>query len=267
MDHHACQEATRDKGKLLRSGPFSGWGLPEPLSVTAYLPPGYDTSGRHYSMAIFFDGQNLFDDEGSYRGGWQLHRLLDYRACQGQRVPIAVGIHTSGWSRGSILSPWPRDGAPALGDRMLDWITGFLIPTIRGEVRVAPGREGVMIGGSSLGALMALYAFFRRPDQFGRALAMSPSLAVDGGQHGPLFPFIEHAPMPGGRIYLDAGARECECTSIMRHSGDLAGLLAHKGYRHGHDLVFRPDEEGSHDEASWKRRLPGALDFICHAHA
>jgi predicted alpha/beta superfamily hydrolase len=265
MLDHECQESTRAKGQLIRVGPFDAWGLPEQPRLTVYLPPGYAESGREHSLAIFFDGQNLFDDEGSYQGGWQLHRLLDYRACQGEPVPIVAAIHTDGWSRSAALSPWPRDGVPGLGDQLLNWITAWLIPTLRAELRVRPGPEGVLLGGSSLGGLLSLYGFFRHPEQIGRVLAMSPSLAAGEGQHGPLFPFVAESPHRGGKIYLDAGARECQCTNIQRHTGDLAGLLAHKGYRPGIDLLLATDPDGSHDEASWKRRLPGALELMCQA--
>ncbi|MBI4953823.1 MAG: hypothetical protein HY908_17495 [Myxococcales bacterium] len=260
----SCEEGSRETGQLLRLGPLHAPGLPEALRLTAYLPPGHDTSGRDHSLAIFFDGQNLFDDEGSYRGGWQLHRLLDYRACRAERVPVAVGIHTDGWSRAALLSPWWRDGVAPLGDRMLDWITGWLVPTLRSEVRIAPGADAVLLGGSSLGGLLALYGFFRHPADFGRVLALSPSLGVPGGHHGPIFGHVHGAPHRGGKIYLDAGERECECTNIVRHTRDMAALLADKGFRHGTDLLWRPDPDGSHDEASWKRRLPGALEFLCH---
>lgn len=258
MYAQACEESVRAKGRLVRAGPFEWTGLPEPPTLTLHLPAGYDASNRTYPLAIFFDGQNMFDDEGSYRGGWQLHRQLDWRACRGLPVPIAVAIHTGGWSRGAILSPWSQDGAPALGDRMLDWITRWLVPTLREELRVDPGPEGVLLGGSSLGGLLALYGFFRHPEHVGRVIAMSPSIAMAGGR---LAGFVAESSRTGGAIYLDAGGRECDCTSILRDTRELSELLTHKGFRMGDDLLFVPDADGAHDEQSWKRRLPGALQF------
>ncbi len=255
-------ESSRAKGKLLRSGPFRWTGMPEEPWLTTWLPPDYDASDRRYPLAIFFDGQNMWDDEGSYRGGWQLHRLLDWRACAGKRVPIAVAIDTAGWSRNEILSPWSRDGAMARGDRMLDWLAFWLVPSLRAQLRVEPGPEAVWIGGSSLGGLLSLYAFARSPDAFGGAIAMSPSIGLPGGRHGPIHELMASAPRLGRRIYMDAGARECECTSIMQHTGELAALLERRGYRAGDDLLFYADPDGAHDEQSWKRRLPIALDFM-----
>lgn len=251
-----CDESRRAKGRVTSSGPLRWTGLPEEPTVRIYLPPGYDASDRAWPLAIMFDGQNVFDDEGSYRGGWQMHRLLDWRACRGQEAAIVVALETGGWSRASILSPW------SLGDRTLEWIASWLVPAVRRELRVASGAESVLVGGSSLGGLLALYAFVTRPETFGRVMAMSPSLGLPGGRASPLLELVERSARSGGRVYVDAGARECECTSIMHLSGTLAGTFERKGYRAGSDVLFVADPEGAHDEASWKRRLPAALDFL-----
>lgn len=263
MSITSCHEGARATGTLFRSITVPAPTLPTAQRVTAYLPPGYDRSDRPYSLAVFFDGQNMFDDEGSFRGGWQLHRLLDYRACRGLSVPIVAAIHTDNGLRNELLSPWSSDGRAAMGDRMIDWIADVLVPRVRSEVRVASGPENVLLGGSSLGGLMALYGFFRRPDALGRALAMSPSLGVGGAQRGPIFHYVNDAPRRGHKIYLDAGARECECSGIMQHTGELAELLSRKGYQRGSQLLFHADPVGTHSEASWKGRLPSALDFLC----
>jgi len=229
MHDHPCTEDARAKGRLFRVGPLHAPGLPNPVRVTAYLPPGYDGSQREHSLAVFFDGQNMFDDEGSYKGGWQLHRLLDYRACRGQPVPAVVAIHTDDGSRSALLSPWSRGDVPGLGDRMLDWIAGWLIPTARSELRIAPGPGAVLLGGSSLGGLLSLYGFFRHPDTFGRVLAMSPSIGVEGGHHGPLFGYAHESRRSDGKIYLDAGERECACTNIMRPDGSGNSAASRSG--------------------------------------
>lgn len=261
-----CQPHKRRKGHLIHSGPYHVPGLPETHRITAYIPPSYADSERAYPVAIFFDGQNLFSDEGSFRGGWHLHDLLDERDCMGQRVPIVVAIHTGGLSRTSILSPWTEDpDIPPLGDRLIEWVVSFLLPEIRKEVRILPGPEHTLIGGASLGALVSLFAFFRHPETFGRVLAMSPSLGVSGGRLGPIIPFIEQAQRPLGKIYLDAGGRECPCGHVLRHAESLAELLAHKGYVPGQHLRFHPDPAGDHDEWHWRRRMPGALNFMCDA--
>lgn len=262
-----CQPHARRKGQLIPSGPHVVPGLPETHRITAYLPPSYADSGRAYPLAIFFDGQNLFSDEGSYRGGWHLHELLDERDCRGDRVPIVVALHTAGLSRTSILSAWSEDPAmPALGDRLLDWVVGPLLADLRQEIRLLPGPEGTLIGGSSMGGLLSLYAFFRHPETFGRVMAMSPSLGVSDGRLGPLYPYVAEVRRPPGRIYLDAGARECPCGHVLRHGESMAELLAQRGFTPGSQLMWYPDPDGDHDEWHWRRRMPEALNFLCDAH-
>lgn len=259
-----CRSHARRKGDLIHSGPYSVPRLPEPVRLTAYLPPGYAESERAFPLALFFDGQNMFTDQGSFRGGWHLHELLDERACQGERVPIVVALHTGGMSRNAILAPWSEsEDEPALGDDFLAWIVDWLLPTIRNEGRLLTGPEHTLIGGSSMGALLALYAFFRHPESFGRVLAMSPSLGISGGRLGPLFPYIQEAQRPPGRIYVDAGGRECPCGHVVRHAEALAELLASRGFAPGRELMWYADPTGDHDEWHWRRRLPAAMDFLC----
>jgi hypothetical protein len=42
----------------------------------------------------------------------------------------------------------------------------------------------------------------------------------------------------------------------------MRDLLGQKGYRLGHELRYEEEEEASHNEAAWARRLPGALRFL-----
>lgn len=257
-------EDPRHQGRILAGRALAVPGLPDPHPVSVYLPPGYDRDRqRRYPIAVLLDGQNLFGDHGSFAGGWHLHRLLDWRTCAGEGVPIVVAVHT-GLSRQIALSPWPAEpGEPALGWRMAEWLAGPLLNLAQSEFRVRRGPEHAMIGGASLGGLLSLYTFFRHGDAFGRALAMSPNLGVRDGRHGPAFGFAAAAPFPpGGRLYLDAGGLECPCGHVLRHAADFVGVLAAKGLVAGRDYLFRPDPDGAHDEAAWRRRLPGAIHFL-----
>lgn len=257
-------EDPRYQGRVLAGRPFTVPGLPDPHPVSVYLPPGYDRDRqRQYPLAILLDGQNLFGDHGSFNGGWHLHRLLDWRMCAGERVPVVVAVHT-GLSRQIALSPWPgEDGEAGLGWRMAEWLAGPLVRLARDEFRIRRDPEHTMIGGASLGGLLSLYAFFRHGDVFGRALSMSPSLGISDGRHGPAFEFVAGAPFQaGGRLYLDAGGLECPCGHVLRHAEDLVGVLNAKGLVAGRDYLWRPDPDGTHDESAWRRRLPGAIHFL-----
>jgi predicted alpha/beta superfamily hydrolase len=109
--------------------------------------------------------------------------------------------------------------------------------------------------GSSMGGLLSLYAHFARPEVFGLAGAFSPSI---GFGRGAMMRFLREVPKVPGKIYLDIGARER--MSPLVH--EARNILIEKGYRGGKDLLFVEDGAGSHDEASWARRLPRALRFL-----
>src|SRR5579863_878979 len=125
--------------------------------VRVYVPP----RDRHTPSPVLyvFDGQNVFDDEPSYAGGWHLHRTVHALAKRAGRAPAVVGVEHGGEARIAELSPWGR--ADGRTDALIDWMTGVLAPRVRGEFNLssAPGEVG--IGGSSLGGLAALYAHFR----------------------------------------------------------------------------------------------------------
>ncbi len=248
-------------GRLVVSRPQSVPGLAHPLRLTVYLPPGYEETDERFPVAYLFDGQNLFGDEGSYSGGWHLHDHLDARAARGKRVPIVVGIHHGGSSRFQELSPWPVEDprTEAQGDRLLDWIVGSLGDLVSSDLRVLGGPENTLLGGSSLGGLLALYGFARHPGFFGRALVMSPSLWVNDGA---IFAYVARARIWGDpRLYLDCGGREARGYAI-EHARWMVRLLVRKGFMAGRHFMWRPDVRGSHNERAWRRRLPKALRFL-----
>jgi len=127
------------------------------------------------------------------------------------------------------------------------------------DLRILAGPEHTMVGGSSLGGLMALYAFFRHNERFGRALCMSPSLWVQGGE---IFRYVAAAPAYGDpRLYLDCGGREAQGI-VIEHAEWMSQLLVRKGFDSGRHLMWRPDKRGAHNERAWRRRLPKALRFL-----
>lgn len=248
-------------GRLHRTKAFEIPGLAGARPLTLYLPPGYDAApDRRYPVAYMFDGQNLFSDDGAYSGGWHLHRLLDARAARGLVVPVVVGIHHGGEHRIEELTPWPVEPAKtAKGDALLDWVVGPLAKMVREDLRVLEGPHHTMVGGSSLGGLLALYAYFRHNDIFGRVLSMSPSLWVD---EGAIFPYVAKARAGGDpRLYLDCGAKEAKGI-VVKHAEWMAELLERKGFVPDHHLLWRADARGAHNERAWRRRLPKALKFL-----
>lgn len=251
--------------RIYRCAPLEIPGLSGARPLSLWLPPDYSDS-RRWPLALFFDGQNLFDDAGTLAGGWQLHRILDSRAAQGLTVPVVVGLH-AGPERESELSPWPPfEQAQGLGGRQLEWIVSDLLPQLRSGLHVSADPLSTLLGGSSLGGLLALYGLFHHPETFGQALVMSPALWPD--RFAIFQDLMLHQPHADARIYLDHGQREV-LEAGKQHLGQilfeqsqlLADLLDVLGFG-TQRLRWLADPEGEHREACWSRRLPGALNFL-----
>lgn len=243
-------------GEVNVVGPLAVPGF-DPRPVRIYLPRTWDPNEPHFALYLY-DGQNVFQDEGSFSGGWYAHEAAEKLARAGRPVPVVVGIHHGGEGRIRELSPFECQGCASEAEGFLGWVTGTLVPALTAELNLVPGPFGAVAGGSSIGGLAALWSHFRYPETFGGALVMSPSFWVDDQA---IFRDVAERPAPEvSRIYLDCGAREGRGTLLPLVAG-MAAHLAGRGYDEDR-LLFAPDPRGAHNERSWRRRLPKALRFL-----
>lgn len=241
----------------VRSGELHELGvLPVPglaaRRVRVYLPAGYRDRPMRPVLYVF-DGQNVFDDDGSYAGGWHLHRAVDrLLASRRKRVPAVVAVDHGGSARIDELTPWKG------GESLFGWMARELVPRIASEFGAELGPNATAVAGSSMGGLAALYAHHRFPEAFGGAFALSPSLFLDGRR---IFTELERLSRPWtSRIYLDCGQKEAggRLAALVESMG---GKLRERGYDQ-RQLLVRFDARGRHDERSWQRRMPAALRFM-----
>jgi len=226
--------------------------------VDVYLPASYSAGRGRYPVVYMQDGQNLSDPDLAFAGTWALESVLDDLADRGTEA-IVVGIHHAGEGRIDEYSPFAdsRHGGGG-GEAYLDFLVETLKPRIDRLVRSRPGRESTVILGSSMGALISLYALICRGEVFGGAGVMSPALWFAQGR---IFDVIQSAPAPNGRVYVDVGGHEG--ASTLRNARRLARLLTRRGLRRKNGtLRYIEDPRGRHSEADWARRLPGALEFL-----
>lgn len=225
--------------------------------ILIYLPGSYDLEGRHYPVVYMHDGQNLFDPRTSYSGEWGVDDALAGLCGEGIEA-IVVGIPNMGERRLAEYSPFPdaRLGGGD-GDDYLTFIAETLKPLIDADFRTRPEREHTGIVGSSMGGLISLYAFFARPDIFGFAGAMSPSLWFG---RGAIFAYLEEAAHIPGRIDLDIGTREGD--GMVRNTQTLRDLLLAKGYELDRSLRYVEAEGAEHNEAAWGGRLRDEFRFL-----
>ena len=224
--------------------------------VRVYVPREYDGT-RPFPLLVLFDGQNVFDDAGSFAGGWHAHRAVD-RLGQKRSRPIVVGVDHGHGARIDELAPWRRDGSPGRAEAFVGWVAETLVSELRRRHHVVAGPAGVLVAGSSLGGLAAMYAHFRWPETFGGALSMSPSFWLGAPK---IFDYVASRPVPWtSQIYLDCGVGEGG-GGMHRHAERMAALLRGRGYAAAR-LLFKSDPKGAHGERAWRRRLPAALRFF-----
>ncbi len=226
--------------------------------ITVYLPPSYATPlDRRYPVLYMHDGQNLFDARTSFAGEWDVDGVIDAASAEGLEA-IVVGIPNMGAERCNEYSPFDdAKHGPARGDAYLQFVVDTIKPIIDADFRTNPQAQQTGIVGSSMGGLISLYAFFKRPDVFGLAGVMSPALWYGQRQ---IFAFLEQAHAAAGRIYVDVGTREG--TDELRDVTRLRDRLIKMGYSHGHDLLFIVDFGAGHNEQAWAARMKKMLEFF-----
>ena len=221
-----------------------------------YLPDSYGEGRRRYPVVYMQDGQNLSDPQQAFGGNtWRLYDGLTWLAQRGVEA-IVIGIHNNE-QRLAEYSPFadPKHGGGD-GDRYARFLIDTLKPRIDGAFRTRKDRENTVVAGSSMGGLISLYLYFRRPSPFGRALVMSPSVWF--GSAG-ILPFVDAARMTRGKIYLDTGTAEGADT--LNNARALQRLLRRKGFRR-ENLWYLESEGAKHSESDWAWRWPQALEFL-----
>jgi predicted alpha/beta superfamily hydrolase len=225
--------------------------------IDVYLPPSYPRTRRRYPVIYMQDGQNLADPHRAFAGTWNLEPTVAELSTRGIEA-ILVGVPNMGKDRLKEYSPF-RDArlGGGSGNAYLAFLTETVKPRVDRRFRTRAERSATGMFGSSMGALISLYAFFRASETFGLVGAMSPSVWFAGRA---LLTTVASDGAPPGRVYLDVGTEEGAGT--LRDVRLLAQLLRRKGYRDGESLLFVEAPGGRHEEAHWGGRLIGALEFL-----
>ena len=231
-------------------------------TVHLYLPAGYEETEERYPVLYFYDGHNLFSDaDATYGKSWGLGDYLD-RCGKGF---IAVGVECNHEGNGRLIEYYPFDGPvfgaeQGLGDVYMRWVVEELKPYIDARCRTLPGRETTMIGGSSMGGLMAAYSVIRHNDIFSKAACLSSSISLCMPQ---LLRLLEESPIdPDTRVYLDWGSREAGNLEGLARMTDCNLTLAHRLAERGASVYPRIIPGGEHCEASWERQIPVFMSYL-----
>lgn len=243
--------------------------LPGERDISVYVPPGYEENPeRHYPLLILQDGQNLFDPATSFIRGktWRVAEHADDGIAAGEVEPLVIaGIANAGERRVAEYTPsrdWKLGGGEAIQYALM--VTREVAPFLRARYRLRSGANETGIGGSSLGGLVSLWMGLRYPEVFGKLAVLSPSVWWN---HRYILAYLnEVAPVlvRRPRIWLDVGDQEGRRT--MADASLLHARLRKHGWRDELDLHFETVAGGTHDEASWSKRVRPMLRFLFPAH-
>jgi predicted alpha/beta superfamily hydrolase len=237
--------------------------LPDDRDVTVYVPPQYEAQPeRHFPVLYLHDGQNLFDPSTSFVSGrtWRVAESADEAILAGEVEPlIIVGIANTGEHRLGEYTP-TRDFkmGGGLADKYGRLITEELIPFIDANYRTQKDISNTGMGGSSLGGLVTLYLGLKYAGIFSKLAVLSPSVWWN---HKSIIGYVndarhEHRP----RIWLDVGDAEGKRT--LADADLLERRLMANGWRPEIDLHYEHIRGGTHDEASWAKRVRPLLQFL-----
>ena len=238
--------------------------------LRVWLPPGYDDAANsdvHYPVLYLNDGQNLFEAAASFTGvEWQVDETADRLIREGAVPPmIVVGLDNAGRDRLREYMP-RRSMHPVmlrtLGRRYPDFLIKEVMPFVEQTYRVATSPESTGLGGSSLGALIALYTVMARPAVFGRLLLESPSLWASNRQ---LIKESRAVRIWPERIFLAVGTAEAGSPernrTVVDDVRELAAILRRAVLSEKRLRLVIKDGAG-HTESAWAERFPEALQFL-----
>ena len=254
----------------LRLHEFESRVLANKRFLRVWLPPDYDAPqnrDRHYPIFYLNDGQNLFEGPTSFTGvDWRVDESADQLIRDGQIPPlIIVGIDNARADRMKEYLPYRMLNPPVLrprGKRYPEFLLNEVMPFLYQRYRIARGPENTGLGGSSLGALISLYAVMDRPGMFGRLLLESASLFVSNRR---LLKYSRYFRQWPERIFIAIGTREAgredKDQQVVGDVRELERIIRHAGLDDTR-LLVKIDEGAGHNEAEWAKRFPEALRFL-----
>lgn len=229
-------------------------------TLILYLPPSYyENTLKRYPVLYMHDGQNLFNAATAFGGvEWQVDENLNTLIGQGKvQEVIVVGIYNTN----NRISEYTPTADPTYGggnaNAYLDFVQNTIKPYIDTHYRTLTNPANTYMLGSSLGGLLSCYAGWTRSATFGSVGCMSSSFWWNNENFTSV---VENysGPKPPVRFYLDSGGSNDGATETVR----MRDALLTKGYVNNVDLKYYYDPQGSHNEASWRARLPIVLQYL-----
>lgn len=217
--------------------------------IWIYLPKGYATSKKSYPVLYMQDGQNLFSEHTAPNGEWGIDEALDTLQAISKKETIVVGIDHGGDKRMNEYNPFDHERfGKGEGSKYVDFLVNNLKPFIDKKYRTQKDSAHTYIGGSSMGALISLYAVIKYPNVFSTAGIFSPALWAAPS----VYTDISAAQWKGQpRFYFYAGGKESE--TMISDMDKMIDVISEKGKSISRRVIA---PLAKHDEAAWRKEFP-----------
>jgi len=226
-------------------------------SVTVYTPAGYLPDSHPYDLLVVFD-------EDAYLTSVPTPTILD-NLIAAHRLQPTVAVFLG--NPNPETRTWELAANPVFADALVT----ELLPWVHAFYHVTTNPSEITLAGSSLGGLMAAFAAFRHPGQFGNVLCQSGDfswspdhqhamgrLADASTETGWLAKQFIASPKLPIRFYMEAGTFEADQFGtggmILETSRHMRDVLLAKGY-----AVTYQQFTGGHDYLSWRGTFSDGL--------
>jgi len=150
--------------------------------VWIYLPKDYATSSERYPVIYMHDGQHLFDEATSVGRAGPVEWMVDETIDEANIPAIVIAIdHAKTYElrqQEYLVNP-SHTTEKAQGWDYLEDIVNSLKPFVDKHYRTIPDAMHTAMIGSSIAALLSIYAGIKYPQVFGTIASFSPSIWMD----------------------------------------------------------------------------------------
>lgn len=260
-------------------------------NIDVWLPEDYNDN-KKYAVLYMQDGQGLYDADITWNHqSWEVDDVITKLVREHKiKDVIVVGIWNGQSLRHSEYFPQKpfenlttieKDSINAqlqrasrskgafqpISDNYLKFLVTELKPFIDKNYSTYTDKENTFIAGSSMGALISMYAICEYPNIFGGAACLSThwpgSFTVDNNPvpNGFLNYMKDNLPNPKHhKIYFDYGDQTLDALyPPLQHNVDI--VMRSKGYSKKNWMTqFFPGD--NHSELSWNKRLDIPIVFL-----
>lgn len=262
-----------------------------PREIVIWLPENYDASNK-YKVIYMHDAQALFDTAVSWNHQtWDIDETMQQLINQNKiKQCIVVGIYHADRKRRSEYFPQKVFNAlPQLiqdslrnlkdqkqqlifngdlnADSYLKFIVNELKPFVDSTYSTASGLNNTFIAGSSMGALISLYALCEYPSIFGGAACLSThwtgtaNYIIDEIPEAIISYFEKNIPSgTSHKIYFDYGSIGLD-SLYEPYQIKIDAIMKSKNYNNKHWITKAFIGEG-HNEQAWRKRINIPFKFL-----